>query len=200
MPVCVVTQVKVDIEDPAFLNPTKPVGPFFTEDEARRRMGERNETWIEDAGRGWRRVVPSPDPKEKDPQVFVLETFVASAISEALEQELFADLMGNDVEERIFDENGYYWMKVLEVMDELEFWDTYYPSRQVLDSVTVQDQTGTDSIVEFISPGDVPATALERMAREKEQQLFNLARLRSIIKPYLDAIDPKPEWKPLDRY
>lgn len=63
-PVCIVTQVKVDADDPAFLNPTKPVGPFFTEDEARRRMGERNETWIEDAGRGWRRVVPSPDPKE----------------------------------------------------------------------------------------------------------------------------------------
>lgn len=63
-PVCVVTQVEVDAKDPAFLNPTKPVGPFFTEDEARRRMGERNETWIEDAGRGWRRVVPSPDPKE----------------------------------------------------------------------------------------------------------------------------------------
>ena len=146
------------------------------------------------------RFVISPDPKEKDPQVFVLETFVASAISEALEQELFADLMGNEVEERILDENGYYWMEVLEVMDELEFWDTYYPSRQVLDSVTVQDQTGTDSIVEFISPGAAPTTALERMAREKEQQLFNLARLRSIIKPYLDAIDPKPEWKPLDRY
>jgi carbamate kinase len=63
-PICLVTQVKVDPDDPAFLHPTKPVGPFFTEDEARRRMSERSETWIEDAGRGWRRVVPSPDPKE----------------------------------------------------------------------------------------------------------------------------------------
>lgn len=63
-PVCIVTRVKVDENDRAFLNPTKPVGPFFTEDEARRRMAERKETWIEDAGRGWRRVVPSPDPKE----------------------------------------------------------------------------------------------------------------------------------------
>lgn len=63
-PVCIVTQVRVDGDDRAFCNPTKPVGPFFTEDEARRRMSERKETWVEDAGRGWRRVVPSPDPKE----------------------------------------------------------------------------------------------------------------------------------------
>jgi outer membrane usher protein len=145
------------------------------------------------------RFIISPDPNEKDPQVFILETFVASAISEALEQEFFADLMGNDVQERILDENGYYWMEIQDVMDELEFWDTYYPSRQVLDSVSVQEQTGTDSIVEFIPSEAVPTTALARMARENEQQLFNLARLRSIIKPYLDAIDPKPEWNPMDR-
>ena len=145
------------------------------------------------------RFIISPDPKEKDPQVFILETFVASVISEALEQELFADLMGNDVQERILDENGYYWMEIQDVMDELEFWDTYYPSRQVLDSVSVQEQTGTDSIVEFIPSDTVSTTALARMARENEQQLFNLARLRSIIKPYLDAIDPKPEWNPMDR-
>ena len=48
--------------DPAFGNPTKPVGPFYTEDYARRRMQSANETWIEDAGRGWRKVVASPDP------------------------------------------------------------------------------------------------------------------------------------------
>lgn len=63
-PICIVTRVLVDGDDPAFLNPTKPVGPFFEEGEARRRMSERQETWIEDSGRGWRRVVPSPDPKQ----------------------------------------------------------------------------------------------------------------------------------------
>lgn len=62
-PVCVVTQVEVDPGDPAFLHPTKPVGPFFTEEEAHRRMELSKESWIEDAGRGWRRVVPSPNPK-----------------------------------------------------------------------------------------------------------------------------------------
>ncbi len=64
LPVCIVTRVEVLETDVAFLKPSKPVGPFFTEEEARRRISERGETWIEDAGRGWRRVVPSPDPKE----------------------------------------------------------------------------------------------------------------------------------------
>lgn len=68
-PVCLVTQVEVSADDPAFQNPTKPVGPFYSEEEARRRMAETSESWVEDAGRGWRRVVPSPDPRhivEKD--------------------------------------------------------------------------------------------------------------------------------------
>jgi len=59
----VVTQTVVSADDPAFDKPTKPVGPFYDEDHARRKMGE-GETWVEDAGRGWRRVVPSPDPVE----------------------------------------------------------------------------------------------------------------------------------------
>ncbi len=58
----VVTQMVVSPADPAFQNPTKPVGPFYTEDYARRRMQSAGETWVEDAGRGWRRVVASPDP------------------------------------------------------------------------------------------------------------------------------------------
>ncbi len=66
----VVTQVLVSKDDPAFSNPTKPVGPFYTKEEAEKRQKEKpDEVWIEDAGRGYRRVVPSPDPKaivEKD--------------------------------------------------------------------------------------------------------------------------------------
>lgn len=59
----VVTQVLVDENDPAFEKPTKPVGPFYNEEEARRLAMERGFTVVEDSGRGWRRVVPSPDPK-----------------------------------------------------------------------------------------------------------------------------------------
>ncbi len=59
----VVTQVLVDRDDPAFKNPTKPVGPFYGKEEALRMQEERGWHVVEDAGRGWRRVVPSPDPK-----------------------------------------------------------------------------------------------------------------------------------------
>lgn len=62
--VTVVTQVRVEANDPAFQHPTKPVGPFYTEEEARRLRLEKGWHIVEDAGRGWRRVVPSPDPKE----------------------------------------------------------------------------------------------------------------------------------------
>lgn len=58
----VLTQVEVDPKDPAFLNPTKPIGPFMTEAEARQLERERDYHIMEDAGRGWRRVVASPEP------------------------------------------------------------------------------------------------------------------------------------------
>ncbi|OAA87770.1 MULTISPECIES: carbamate kinase [Clostridium] len=59
----VITQVVVDENDPAFKNPTKPVGSFFTEEQAKKLMDEKGYVMKEDANRGWRRVVPSPLPK-----------------------------------------------------------------------------------------------------------------------------------------
>lgn len=61
--VTVITRVEVDPADPSFQNPTKPVGSFYTREEASRFMREKNETWVEDSGRGWRKVVPSPQPQ-----------------------------------------------------------------------------------------------------------------------------------------
>lgn len=58
----IVTQVVVDPNDPAFSNPTKPIGPFYNEEEAKKLAAERGFTVKEDAGRGWRKVVPSPKP------------------------------------------------------------------------------------------------------------------------------------------
>jgi carbamate kinase len=58
----VVTQVVVDERDIAFENPTKPVGSFFSEEEAKRMTAEKGYVMAEDSGRGWRRVVPSPMP------------------------------------------------------------------------------------------------------------------------------------------
>ncbi len=58
----VITQVMVDKNDPAFENPTKPIGSFYTEEEAKKLADEKGYIVKEDAGRGWRRVVPSPIP------------------------------------------------------------------------------------------------------------------------------------------
>jgi carbamate kinase len=60
---CLLTQVEVDPEDPAFADPSKPIGPFFDEAEARRIGAELGWTMKEEAGRGWRHVVPSPRPR-----------------------------------------------------------------------------------------------------------------------------------------
>ncbi len=73
----VVTQVVVDKNDAGFKNPTKPVGSFFTEEQAKRLMEEKGYVMKEDAGRGWRRVVASPMP------VAVIEEPVIKTLVEA---------------------------------------------------------------------------------------------------------------------
>ena len=62
--VTIVTQVVVDKDDPKFKAPSKPIGPFYTEEEAKAIAAEKGYTMKEDAGRGWRRVVASPLPVE----------------------------------------------------------------------------------------------------------------------------------------
>jgi carbamate kinase len=62
--VTVVTRTVVDVGDPAFAAPSKPIGNFYGEAEARRHMAASGWAMREDAGRGWRRVVPSPEPRE----------------------------------------------------------------------------------------------------------------------------------------
>lgn len=61
---CIITEVVVDINDEAFTNPTKPIGLFYSKEEADAIAKEKNYSFVEDAGRGFRRVVPSPSPQE----------------------------------------------------------------------------------------------------------------------------------------
>jgi carbamate kinase len=62
--VCVLTHVQVAPDDPAFDDPTKPIGPFYSEEQAADLERDRGWQLVSDAGRGWRRVVPSPAPLE----------------------------------------------------------------------------------------------------------------------------------------
>ena len=62
--VTIATQMIVEKSDPAFTDPTKPIGPFYTEEEAKKLASEKGYSMKEDAGRGWRRVVASPLPRK----------------------------------------------------------------------------------------------------------------------------------------
>ncbi len=75
--VTVLTQVVVDASDPAFDSPSKPIGPFYTREEAERKHGDEGWAIVQDADRGWRRVVPSPMP------VRVVEVGAIRALLEA---------------------------------------------------------------------------------------------------------------------
>ncbi len=76
----VITQVRVDPNDPAFQAPAKPIGTFMEEDEAMKRKEELGWNVVEDAGRGWRRVVASPLPVE------IMELGSDQSINRQLEQ------------------------------------------------------------------------------------------------------------------
>ncbi|HXV41937.1 MAG TPA: carbamate kinase, partial [Anaerolineae bacterium] len=76
--VTVVTQVEVSRDDPAFQNPTKPIGSFMDETQAQRRH-EEGWSMVEDAGRGWRRVVPSPLP-QRIVEVEVIKELIAAGV------------------------------------------------------------------------------------------------------------------------
>jgi carbamate kinase len=75
--VTVLTEVEVARDDPAFENPSKPVGPYFTAYRANQLMQEQGWIMVEDAGRGWRKVVPSPVPKR------ILDVHVVRRLIEA---------------------------------------------------------------------------------------------------------------------
>jgi carbamate kinase len=76
----VLTQVVVDREDPAFAEPTKPVGPFFTKYRAQILAKEKKWTMVEDAGRGYRKVVPSPRPIDVVPKWIIRDLVSAGRI------------------------------------------------------------------------------------------------------------------------
>jgi len=77
-PACVVTHVRVAADDPAFDRPTKPIGPFYSAEQAEQLHRERGWAMVSDANRGHRRVVPSPQPLE------VVELDVIRGLSETV--------------------------------------------------------------------------------------------------------------------
>jgi carbamate kinase len=81
---CLLTHVVVAEDDPAFEQPTKPIGPFYDRSRAQTLERERGWALVEDAGRGWRRVVPSPTPLEIVEVELVRELLAAGAVAIAV--------------------------------------------------------------------------------------------------------------------
>jgi carbamate kinase len=92
-----VTQVLVDKDDPAFKNPTKPIGSFMNKEKAEKHHRENNWSVIEDAGRGYRRVVPSPIPEK------IIEF---DAIKALVEQQMIVVAVGGGGIPVIHDDEG----------------------------------------------------------------------------------------------
>lgn len=93
----VLTQVVVDKNDPSILSPSKPVGSFYSDEEAKTLMAERSWQMVEDANRGWRRVVPSPKPLE------IVET---AAIKTLIDSGFLVIACGGGGIPVVYDENG----------------------------------------------------------------------------------------------
>ena len=149
--VALVTQVIVDEDDKAFKNPTKPIGPFYTEEEAKKLEAEKGYVMREDAGRGWRRVVASPSPRRIaeiesvkrlwDTTIVVTAggggipvienmdgslTGVAAVIDKVLAAERLAEDMETDV------------LLILTEVDKV-YLNFGKPNQQVLDHITVSE-------------------------------------------------------------
>ncbi len=95
----ILSQVRVDRNDPSIKNPSKPVGPFFSKDEAEKLSKQYGWTMIEDSGRGYRQVVPSPKP---------LEVIQADLIKELVEEGVITIACGGGGIPFYIDENGKY--------------------------------------------------------------------------------------------
>ena len=98
--ISLVTQVRVDPADPSFEKPSKPVGPFYSEEEANAAMAANGGVYQEDAGRGFRKVVPSPKPQE------IVEK---EAIKTLVDAGVITICAGGGGVPVVRNDNGFYW-------------------------------------------------------------------------------------------
>lgn len=165
--VALVTEVDVDPHDPAFAHPTKPIGQFYTAEEAQRFTVERGWRMVDDAGRGWRRVVPSPSPIDIV-QIEVIERLVADGVAVICcgggGVPVFVDDTGHEVGvEGVIDKDrvsallavklGAERMVVTTGIDGI-YTDFQTPRRRKLDQVTVGELQAMDDAGQF-PPGSM---------------------------------------------
>jgi carbamate kinase len=152
--VAVVTHVSVSPDDPAFQNPTKPIGPFFSKEQAEALGAERGWVVKEDSGRGYRRVVPSPEP------VTILET---PAIRALLEQGMVVVAAGGGGVPVVRAKTGYQGVDAV--------IDKDYAASQLATALAAEALvlvTGVDSVLlHYGTPEQVPIREMSVVEAEK---------------------------------
>ena len=152
-----VTQVVVEVEDPAFQNPSKPIGSFMDGDEAQRHREIDGWQVVEDAGRGYRRVVPSPQPRE----IVELE-----AIKALLAQGIIVVAAGGGGIPVIRDDRG--WLHGVEAVVDKDLASSLL-ARQLQASLFIVS-TSVEKV--FLNFGEANQTAIDRLTVESAEQFI----------------------------
>ncbi len=128
-----------------------------------------------------------------EPKVLVLDTFIGEELALMLEDEAFEINIGNEVTDPVLTDGRYYEMEFTEVMNETEFWDSYYPQREVVggfDGGAPSD--GDVFLIDTVPASDtLSQSALAVMYKENPLRLVNLSHLRDIVLPLIEATAPE---------
>jgi carbamate kinase len=193
--ISIVTQVVVEKDDPAFRNPTKPIGPFYTAEEAETLSKSRGYIMKEDAGRGWRRVVPSPIPRrivEIDSVKRLWDSTVVITVGgggipviereDGIYEGVAAVIDKDFAAERLAEDVG---ADILMILTEVEKVAIYYgkPEQQDLDRMTVAD------VARYIDEGHFAAGSMLPKVQAAAKFVRMNPTKRAIITSLYSAVD-----------
>ena len=141
--------------------------------------------------------VEEPSGKDRGAMVFVMEAFVASEVEAALNEEAYQRMAADEEDvsvstgSGVLDHDGTYHLKLEQTLGEMEFWDEYYPTRTLLNTVEKTSVASSDAIVEIRQGVSADAlSAFQKMRETGDERLAGLARLRADLIENLDRIMP----------
>lgn len=180
--ITLLTQVVVDKEDAAFSNPTKPIGPFYSQAEAEKLNQETGDTFVEDAGRGYRKVVPSPKP----------QTIVEySAIKALIEQDIITISAGGGGIPVVKSSTGY---QGIEAVIDKDFASAKLA--QLVEADLLIILTGVDNVyINFNQPNQAKLEAVSAKAMQEyiTQGQFAAGSMLPKVEAAIEFVENRPE-------
>lgn len=183
--VSLVTQVVVDPSDKGFENPSKPIGPFYTETEAKKSAEEDGRIYKEDSGRGWRRVVPSPMP---------MDIVEKDAISSMLSQDVIVIAGGGGGIPVVKEEDG--TLKGIECVIDKDFASAKIS--EIVDADLFVILTGVSYVaINYNKPGqrNLKNINLNELKKLKEQGHFAPGSMLPKVEAAIKFIEANPRKK-----